>query len=131
MTVKKFRLRTAPDIEKEEQWLTEMSRKGLHLQKYRFFTYHFEEDPTKSYKYQIDFRQGPKKDYFQLYKDAGWEHVTESIGTFHYFRTDATRSDVQKIYSDSQSIQDSFVRMRDFYLSLFDRRLPLPSREGL
>ncbi|WP_052345767.1 DUF2812 domain-containing protein [Paucisalibacillus sp. EB02] len=119
MTVKKFRLWIAPDITKEEEWLTEMSRKGLHLQKYRFFTYHFEEDPSKSYRYQIDFRQGAKHDYFQLYQDAGWEYVTESIGVFHYFRTESTRSDVQKIYSDSQSIQDSYMRMRGFYLLIF------------
>jgi hypothetical protein len=119
MTVKKFRMWLAPDIVKEEEWLTEMSRNGLHLQKYKLFTYHFEEDSTKSYTYQIDFRQGAKNDYFQLYEDAGWEHVTESIGVFHYFRTESTKLDVQKIYSDSHSIQDSYIRMRGFYLLIF------------
>ncbi|WP_096270756.1 DUF2812 domain-containing protein [Paucisalibacillus globulus] len=119
MTVKKFKIWLAPDINKEEEWLTEMSQKGLHLQKYRFFTYYFEEDHSKSYTYQIDFRQGAKQDYFQLYKDAGWEYITEVIGVFHYFRTDSKRPDVQKIYSDSQSIQDSYIRMRGFYLLIF------------
>ncbi|GGA78303.1 DUF2812 domain-containing protein [Ornithinibacillus halotolerans] len=119
MTVKKFKLWLAPNISKEEEWLTEMSQKGLHLTKYRFFTYHFEEDPTKSYTYQIDFRQGAKYDYFQLYKDAGWDHITEVIGVFHYFRTESTNSEVKKIYSDNQSIQDSYIRMRGFYLLIF------------
>ncbi|WP_010098396.1 DUF2812 domain-containing protein [Ornithinibacillus scapharcae] len=129
MTVRKFRLFIAPNIDKEEQWITEMSRKGLHLVKYEYFTYVFEEDPTKSYVYQIDFRQEAKRDYFQLYEDAGWEYVTNSMSIFHYFRADSSEASVQKLYTDNESIQDSFKRMISFYLLIFG--LFLVSQLGL
>lgn len=119
MTVRKFRLFIAPNINKEEQWLTELSSQGLHLVKYEYFTYVFEEDPTKSFVYQIDFRQDAKKDYFQLYEDAGWEYVTNSMSIFHYFRADASDSGIQKLYTDNDSLQDSFKRMISFYLLIF------------
>ncbi|MFS0674820.1 DUF2812 domain-containing protein [Ornithinibacillus sp. 179-J 7C1 HS] len=119
MAIKKFRLSLSFNIEKEEQWLTEMSQKGLHFKKQKFVWYEFEEDPTKSYVYQIDFRQNAKKDYFQLYEDAGWEYVSDSIGIFHYFRTDAANTNVRKLYSDNESIQDSYRRMLGFYLLIF------------
>jgi hypothetical protein len=118
MTVRKFKLFLSTNIEKEEQWLTEMSRNGLQLKKYQFFSYVFEEDSTKSYSYQIDFRQEAKKDYFQLYEDAGWERVTDAIGIFHYFRTD-TNKNGRKLYSDNESIQDSYRRMIGFYWLIF------------
>lgn len=34
-TMKKFKLTLAYDIEKEANWLTEMSAKGFHFYKYR------------------------------------------------------------------------------------------------
>lgn len=119
MVVRKFRLFLASNVNKEEQWLTEMSRKGLHLVKYEYFTYVFEEDSAKSYVYQIDFRQDAKRDYFQLYEDAGWEYVTNSMSIFHYFRADASEAGLQKLYTDKESIQDSFKRMISFYLLIF------------
>ncbi|WP_026908758.1 DUF2812 domain-containing protein [Paucisalibacillus globulus] len=119
MTVKKFKLFLAPDVEKEEQWLNEMSRQGLHLIKYQYFMYVFEEDPGKSYVYQIDFRQDAKKDYFQLYEDAGWEYMTNALSSFYYFRTNATKSTIPKLYSDKESIHDSYRRMFGFYWLIF------------
>ncbi|KAB8126629.1 DUF2812 domain-containing protein [Gracilibacillus oryzae] len=119
MTVRKFKLFLGPNIHKEEEWLTEMSKKGLHLKKYRLFNYFFEEDPEQSYVYQIDFRQEATKDYLQLYEDAGWEHVTNAMSIFHYFRKEASNTDVKKIYSDKNSIQDNYKRMLIFYLFIF------------
>lgn len=119
MTTRKFKISLSFNIEKEEQWLTEMSQKGLHFQKNKFLWYEFDEDPTKSYVYQIDFRQNAQMDYFKLYEDAGWEYVIGSIGVFHYFRTDAANPSIRKLYSDNESIQDSYKRMISFYLLIF------------
>jgi hypothetical protein len=119
MEIKKFKLFLASDIEKEEAWLTEMSKKGLHLKDYKLFTYVFEEDPNRSYVYQTDFRPQATEDYFQLYEDAGWEYVTDAVNLFHYFRTDASEPNIGKLYTDKESIQESFKRMMTFYLSLF------------
>ncbi|MBS4196776.1 DUF2812 domain-containing protein [Lederbergia citri] len=118
MTVKKFKFFLASDLEKEEQWLTEMSRNGLHFTKYRLGMYYFEEDPNHSYVYQIDFRDADE-DYFQLYKDSGWENIESFIGKFHYFRMPADQENIKKIYSDRESVKEAFQRMSQFYLIIF------------
>jgi hypothetical protein len=119
MTKRKFRIFLGSDVEKEEQWLSEMSKNGLHLKKYGFFTYTFDEDAGKSYIYQIDFQQEVKDDYLQLYKDAGWEYVTNAVNVFHYFRAEAANKEVRKLYSDKDSMKESFKRMIRFYLTIF------------
>ncbi|MUK89245.1 DUF2812 domain-containing protein [Ornithinibacillus sp. L9] len=119
MTVKKFRVFLASNLEKEEQWLTEMSRKGLHLKKYRFCMYYFDENLNESYIYQTDFRPDAEEEYFQLYRDAGWQHVGNALNLFHYFRTEADQSGIKKLYSDAESIKDSYKRMISFYITLF------------
>lgn len=118
MTIKKFKLFLASDVQKEEQWLTEMSRKGLHFTKYRMGMYYFDEDPNHSYVYQIDFREADD-DYFQLYGDAGWHHVESILNKFHYFRIEAEKEGKKKIYSDKESVKETFQRMMSFYLVLF------------
>ncbi|MEK3889131.1 DUF2812 domain-containing protein [Bacillus sp. FSL K6-3431] len=118
MTIKKFKLFLASSIEKEEKWLTEMSRKGLHLKQYRLFTYYFDEYPDESYIYQIDFREADD-DYFQLYQDAGWQYVDSSINRFHYFCTKADKEGSKKIYSDSESVKVTLQRMMAFYIAIF------------
>lgn len=86
-TIKKFKILLANDIEKEANWLTDMSSKELQFLKYRPFFYHFKIDHDKSYIYQTDF-QGADEEYFELYKQAGWEHVHTVMEQFHYFRAE-------------------------------------------
>ncbi|WP_158591752.1 DUF2812 domain-containing protein [Oceanobacillus halophilus] len=119
MGIKKFRFFLASDIEKEEAWLTEMSRQGLHFYKYKFGMYYFEEDPNVSYVYQTDFHQQVDDAYFQLYKDASWEHVTSYIDSFHYFRTKTDNPGIKKIYSDAESAVESLKRMMKMYMAIF------------
>ncbi|CAM4106476.1 Protein of uncharacterised function (DUF2812) [Lederbergia lenta] len=118
MTIKRFKLFLASSIEKEEEWLTEMSKRGLHFKKYRLFTYYFDENPDESYIYQIDFREADD-DYFQLYQDAGWQYVDSSIKRFHYFCTKAGTEGSKKIYSDSESVKETLQRMMAFYIAIF------------
>lgn len=118
MAIKKFKLFLASDVQKEEQWLTEMSSKGLHFTKYRLGMYYFDEDPSQAYVYQIDFREADD-DYFQLYEDAGWHHVESFINKFHYFRTGAEKEGVNKIYSDKESVKETLQRMMKFYIGIF------------
>lgn len=119
MTVRKFRWFLASNIEKEEAWLTEMSAKGLHFRKNRFGLYYFDEDSESSYIYQIDFQRNVDKAYFQLYKDAGWEPVDEYMRTFHYFRHDTAGPPAEKLYSDAESMRESYRRMIKFYIMIF------------
>ncbi|WP_338653677.1 DUF2812 domain-containing protein [Sporosarcina psychrophila] len=118
MTVKRFKIFLASSVDKEEQWLTDMSRQGFHFKKYGLFTYTFDENPNESYVYQIDFREA-NEEYMQLCKDAGWQYVDSALKQFHYFRTEANESGVKKIYSDGESVKETFQRMMKFYLILF------------
>ena len=118
MIVKKFRLVLASDIDKEEEWLNELSRQGLQLVKFRWGVYYFEKDSNHSYVYQIDFNEG-NDEYFQLYEDAGWKYVDHFINMFHYFRTEVGSEGLKKIYSDKESVKETYQRMFKFYLIIF------------
>lgn len=117
-TFKKFRLSLANDIDKEEEWLTEMSAKGFHFFKYSWGFYSFEEDHSKAYIYQTDF-QGADDEYFDLYAQTGWEHVETAMESYHYFRADKNTIGDKRIYSDPASIKGMYQRMLLFYSTLF------------
>ena len=117
-TIKKFKLSLAYDIEKEAKWLTELSSKGFHFFKYKFGFYYFEEDHGKSYIYQTDFQEA-NEDYFELYKETGWEHVHTEIAQYHYFRGDKTEIGDKRIYSDPASVKGMYQRMLLFYIIIF------------
>ena len=117
-TMKKFKFTLANDIEKEANWLTEMSAKGFHFFKYNWGFYYFEEDHTKSYIYQTDF-QDADEEYFELYKQTGWEHVHTEISQYHYFRADKNTIGDKRIYSDPASVKGMYQRMLYFYIAIF------------
>ncbi|WP_050182328.1 DUF2812 domain-containing protein [Domibacillus robiginosus] len=118
MTIKKIRLFLASNIEKEEKWLTDMSSKGFHFQKYYFGVYNFNQNPEEEYIYQIDFNEA-SQEYFSFYKEAGWKHVDSSMGRFHYFKKRADQPGVKKLYTDLESMKESVQRMLQFYLMMF------------
>ncbi|ALS79565.1 DUF2812 domain-containing protein [Planococcus kocurii] len=117
-TMKKFKLSLANDIEKEANWLTEMSAKGWHFVKYKWGFYYFEENLEISYIYQVDFQEATDE-YFDLYKQVGWEHMHTEVMQFHYFRADTTIIGNKRIYSDPASIKGMYKRMFSFYLVIF------------
>lgn len=117
-TFKKFRIALANDLDKEEEWLTEMSAKGFHFYKYSWFFYYFEENYSTSYIYQADF-QSADDEYFELYKQAGWEHVHTEMESFHYFRASADAIGDKRIYSDPASVKGMYQRILMFYSIIF------------
>jgi len=118
--MKKLKFFLASEIDKEAEWLTDMSEQGLHFYKYKFPFYYFEEDPNTSYVYQTDFPESEvQDDYFRLYEDAGWEHVTVVLESFHYFRAEKDKIGEKRIYTDPDSLKALYERMLRFYLLLF------------
>lgn len=117
-TIKKFKLSLANDIDKEEKWLTDMSAKGFHFYKYSWGFYYFEEDHSKSYIYQADF-QAADDEYFELYKQTGWEHVHTELSQYHYFRAAKNVIGDKRIYSDPASVKGMYQRMLLFYTTIF------------
>lgn len=119
-TITKFKWFWAWDDEKEEAWLSNMSKEGWHLKELGFpGNYKFESGEPREYHYRMDFITNRKdyQTYLQLFNDAGWEHLGE-LGGWQYFRTSTDRNDVPEIYTDKDSKVQKYQRLFS-YLTIF------------
>ena len=89
-----YRIFTIADYEREALYLRKMHAKGWKLRKVSYsillfaVKYTFEKCQPEQVSYQLDFYPMKKSDrasYLQLFKDCGWEHITDFNG-FSYFR---------------------------------------------
>jgi hypothetical protein len=112
--VKKFKWFWAWQDEKEENWLSEMSRQGFHLKTPGFFgSYEFTVGNPIDYIYQLDFITSSNKDmaaYLQLFKDMGWDYLG-NMGGWQYFRTEVANGDTPQIFSDNVSKIQKYQRI--------------------
>ncbi len=111
--IKKTKLFWAWQDDREEAWLGEMSRQGLHLvHAGAFGQYSFEQGQPRDYAYRMDFVTNANKnpDYYQLFRDAGWEHVEEMSG-WQYWRKEIVDGKVPEIYTDNASKIQKYQRL--------------------
>lgn len=112
--VKKFKWFWAWNDDKEEAWLSDMARQGLHLEHIAvpgFYT--FRKGEPANYVYRLDFQSLRSKDresYLQLFQDAGWEHVGDMSG-WVYFRILADQGERPEIFSDAESKMAKYYRV--------------------
>jgi hypothetical protein len=90
--------------EREEDWLRQMAQSGWHLKAVApFGVYTFTAGPVEDVIYRLDFQSQSKKpdrqEYFQLFEDAGWEHVAE-MSNWQYFRKPAAAGGPAEIFTD-------------------------------
>lgn len=88
--------------EKQTRWLEEMARQGWHLEKVVLRRYSFLPGEPAEVLYRLDFIRlwGTKrKEYFDLFRDAGWEHVAR-MGKRQYFRKPDRPGEARDIYTD-------------------------------
>ena len=107
-----YRIFTIADYDREALYLREMHTKGWKLRKVSYsillfaVKYTFEKCQPEQMSYQLDFYPMKKSDrasYLQLFKDCGWEHITDFNG-FSYFRKlhSGIESDTEfEIYNDA------------------------------
>lgn len=107
-----YRLFTIADYEREALYFREMHAKGWKLRKVSYsillfaVKYTFEKCQPEQVSYQLDFYPMEKSEgasYLQLFKDCGWEHITDFNG-FSYFRKlhSGIESDAEfEIYNDA------------------------------
>ncbi|MFZ6673183.1 DUF2812 domain-containing protein [Undibacterium sp. Xuan67W] len=110
--VKKFKFHWLWQDDKLEQWLQEMASQGLHLQSVNIFCiYTFVLGSPEEVSYKLDFVTGIKRDeaYFDLFRDAGWEHVLEITG-WQYWRKPITSSRIPEIFTDAASKIQKYKR---------------------
>lgn len=100
--------------EKEEAWLSEMAREGLHLEGIPFpGRYKFQKGEPANYVYRLDYQSVKSKDkesYLQLFEDAGWEHVG-NMGGWVYFRIKTNDGEAPEIFSDTVSKMGKYQRI--------------------
>ena len=89
-----YRIATIADYDREALYLGEMHAQGWKLKEVNYSNlvvavkYTFEKCQPEQVSYQLDFYPMKKSDrasYLQLFKDYGWEHITDFNG-FSYFR---------------------------------------------
>ena len=116
--VKKIKWFWAWQDVKEEAWLEEMARQGLHLKSPGAFGHYiFVQGEPRRMAYRFDFVTSPKKDeaYFQLFRDAGWEHVGE-LGGWQYWRKPVEAGRTPEIFTDLHSKVQKYERLAVFLL---------------
>lgn len=120
------------DFEQEEQWLNEMSAKGLALVEYSWARYVFEKSAKGEYIYRIELlKEDPNKpeaaDYLQFMEETGAERVPTGRwlwGMFKYsnlrwviFRRKAAEG-AFTIFSDTDSKIKHYKRIHSLWISL-------------
>ena len=107
-----YRIFTIADYEREALYFREMHAEGWKLRKVSYsillfaVKYTFEKCHPEQVSYQLDFypmENSERTSYLQLFKDCGWEHITDFNG-FSYFRKlhSGIESDAEfEIYNDA------------------------------
>ena len=106
-----YRIATIADYDREALYLREMHAQGWKLKEVTYSNlvvavkYTFEKCQSEQVSYQLDFypmKKSERASYLQLFKDCGWEHITDFNG-FSYFRKahSEIESDAEfEIYND-------------------------------
>ena len=117
-----YRIFTIADYEREALYFREMHAKGWKLRKVSYsillfaVKYTFEKCQPEQVSYQLDFypmKKSERASYLQLFKDCGWEHITDFNG-FSYFRKAhfEIESDAEfEIYNDATGKLDMVHRI--------------------
>lgn len=108
---------TVPEWEREQDYLRAMHRKGWRFVRYILPCFYcFESCEPEDVVYQLDYNEDGaarhSDEYFQLFRDCGWEFVQYFAG-FSYFRKPASelRGGEEGIFSDAASRLDMMRRM--------------------
>ena len=138
-----YRIFTIADYEREALYFREMHAKGWKLKEVSYSNlvvavkYTFEKCQPEQMSYQLDFypmKKSERASYLQLFKDCGWEHITDFNG-FSYFRKlhSGIESDTEfEIYNDTAgklAMVKRILTMRMLpILLLFSALLPVFSK---
>ena len=138
-----YRIVTIADYEREAVFLREMHAQGWKLKEVSYSNlvvavkYTFEKCQPEQMVYQLDFypmKKSERTSYLQLFKDCGWEHITDFNG-FSYFRKlyCGVESDAEfEIYNDAAgklAMVKKILTMRMLpILLLFSALLPVFSK---
>lgn len=110
--VRKFKWNFVWEDDKEEAWLRGLAQQGLHLEHANSIgLYRFVKGTPQDVVYRLDYLPRLRRDenYYQLFHDAGWEHVLQCRG-WQYWRKPASAG-ATEIFSDKRSKADMYRRV--------------------
>lgn len=115
LTAIRWRYFLAYQDSRQEAWLEEQARRGLHLVRPGLFRFTFTQGEPREEKYRLDFqtlRGAAREEYLGLFRDAGWEFLGQ-VANRYYFRA---RPDAlsPEIFSDAESRRDRIRRQMRF-----------------
>lgn len=123
---------------KEEIWLGEMSRQGMHLVSVDSFGQRtFERGAPRDYAYRLNYQDAltEEQHYLKIYEDASWKHITPQ-GGWRYFQQEVKAGKVPEVFTDSETKIKKYERVKTLVLSLMPLYLvvltlnaSLPDRE--
>ena len=138
-----YRIATIADYDREALYLRKMHAEGWKLKEVSYSNlvvavkYTFEKCQPEQVSYQLDFypmKKSERASYLQLFKDCGWEHITDFNG-FSYFSKPYSEieSDTEfEIYNDAAgklAMVKRILTMRMLpILLLFSALLPVFSK---
>ena len=96
---------------KQEAWLEDQARRGLHLVRPGLFRFAFAKGEPRAEKYRLDFqmlRGAARDEYLGLFRDAGWEFLGQ-VANRYYFRA-RPEATSPEIFSDVESRKDRIRR---------------------
>ncbi len=114
-TKTEFKWYTIPQYRKEEQYLSEMHKKGWKLTRVSWpGFYHFEQCEPENVTYRLDYNQEGienKSEYVQMFADCGWEYLFDFVG-YSYFRKASDEAEMnEEIFCDDDSRLDMMRRV--------------------
>jgi hypothetical protein len=118
-TVVRYKVHFVWQDDKEEDWLRDMARQGLHLVTANpFCRYVFRRGAPADVAYRLDYGRRARKDsgYYELFQDAGWEHVLSCMG-WEYWRKPVDVTEPQ-IYTDAASKAGRLRRVRSVMVAV-------------
>lgn len=110
--------------DKEEAWLADMSRQGLHLKSVGLFgRYLFERGEVCEYAYFMDFATRPKdrEEDTKVLQNTGWKHISQ-LGNRRYWRKKAGADEAPDLHPKSGLLLRKYQRMLGLliiYLPIF------------
>lgn len=114
------------NVDKEEQWLNEMAKRGYRLVG-KSVGYEFVPGPPDRTTVKIDYRSYKTKedfeDYKALFEDCGWTHVAGSRNSgFQYFRGAEGN---EEIFSDTDSKAARYKKISQMWITLASTYIPI------
>jgi hypothetical protein len=91
--------------EKIENWLEEMEKKGWNLFKvdFNYIMFKFEKGESRKIRYCVDYQINVQDNYFELFKEDGWELVDDTINPWYMWRK-SYKDERPNIYTDTKSL---------------------------